>query len=376
MAAYLAALSANADGLNVTDFADQIAELASRRQIIIACESASKAARVGDLNAIDIAGDMESCLLDIMKTSAPKRPVKIADLVNGVRSTAASTRESGKMPGFDTGIGALDEIAGLIMPGDLWAIIASQGEGKTSLATQIGMRAAQTRPVLMVELEMAGEQVAARELAAESGITVRAIHEGSYNKAEGDFLNQATLDLAKPDFWILDDPKLSVRQIRSHALAMKRTTGLGCLIIDHLRLIRSETRNIRDRWERQAEVTGDLKILAKELGIPVIILAQRTRTAQRRDDPTPMVDDADAPSLDQDCDTIIGLWRRETWLRRNKPHPNSKQEDVEKWEHEIGRCSETAEVIALKRRRGKAHVPRVIKWDGPRTRFSDLDANK
>lgn len=371
-AAYVSTLLHNAEGLNAGDFAEQIAEMAARRRMKAIGQALIKQSSATEKSAGEYAAEAESQLLDVMSLNAPRRPRRIDDLADSVLASARQSRDTDYLPGFDTGLAALDEILGLIMPGDAGFILASQGDGKTALAAQIAMRAALSKPVLMVQYEMTAEQIAARELASASGLTVGEIMEGAFDFHGVDALKRGRAALAPSrNFYVIDDPKLTMRQLRAHVIGLKRTVGLGMVIIDHLRLVRTDQR-YKDRFERLADVTGDIKIMAKEQGLPVITLCQRTRTAQRRDDPTPMVDDADAPSIEQDADWVLGLWRKENWLRRNKPNPKASGEDWDKWQGEIRRAEKVAEVICLKRRRGKAFETRQLGWDGPHTRFHDI----
>lgn len=369
--AYLSALIHNASGLSAGDFAEQIAEAAGRRELLRIGEALIKAAKTSDRSALDHAGEAEVALLEMMSATAPKRPMAIGDLAKAVRKDATLAQRTDIMPGFDTGLPSLDEILGLIMPGDFGAVISSQGDGKTSLATQIGIRAAARQPVLMVQLEMPGEQIAAREMGRRAGLSVREIHEGAFSFDGASALQEAEDSMAGVRFHVLDEPRLTMKQIRSKAIAHKRTVGLGMLIIDHFRLIKSDSKSFKDRFERQAEISGEIKALAKELAIPVIALVQRTRTAQRRDDPTPHIDDADAPAIEQDCDWACGLWRRGTWLARNKPNERDGEE-MDKYWAELRREEHKAHVIVLKRRRGKAGGSTELGWIGETTSFCEV----
>lgn len=369
--AYLSALIHNASGLSAGDFAEQIAEAAGRRELLRIGEALIKAAKTSDRSALDHAGEAETALLEMMSATAAKRPRAIGDLAKVVRKSAIEAKQSDIMPGFDTGLPSLDEILGLIMPGDFGAILAAQGEGKTAFMTQIGVRAAHRRPVLMFQLEMPGEAIAARELGREAGLSVREIHEGAFSFDGMAALEAAEATLGPIPFYIHDQPRMTMKQIRSVSIAMKRTSGLGMVIIDHFRLIKSDSKSFKDRFERQAEISGECKALAKELEIPVMALVQRTRTAQRRDDPTPHVDDADAPAIEQDADFIVGLWRKATWLARNKPNQHDG-EKMDKWLADIRRAKNTADVIVLKRRRGPAGETRELGWIGATTSFCEI----
>jgi replicative DNA helicase len=158
-------------------------------------------------------------------------------------------------------------------------------------------------------------------------------------------------------------------------MAMKRTVGLRALFIDQLDKIKAEGR-VRDKFERTAEVTGDLKVLAKELEVPVCTLAQRTRFAQRRDDPQPQLDDADAPSLERDADWVLATWRPFFWLQRRKPDSGVTSEKYAAWEQKLKDSENTAEIICLKHRRRKAFQMRKMRWIGHLTRFEEINESR
>ncbi|MFG1417191.1 DnaB-like helicase C-terminal domain-containing protein [Xanthobacter sp. V0B-10] len=371
--AYLAVLLKDAeDAGSPADFAQDIADAAARRQLIALAESLLKGVKAGEKGPMDLAAEANAGLTDVMQVASPKRPRRLSEVVAKVAGAAKMASERDVLPGFGAGLPSLDEILGRILPGDLMFLMGAQGDGKSALAMQVGMHIARSAPVLVVQLEMTAEQVGARELAAASGITVGDIQEGAFDFAQRDAILAAQKRLEVPELMVLDDTKLTIRQIRSHCIAMKRTRGLGALIIDQLDKIRPEGRH-KDRFERLAEVTGDLKVLAKDLMVPLIVLAQRTRGGQRREDPTPHLLDADAPSIERDADIVLAVWRRETWLRANRPNEKAGGEAMDKWEADIRRFSGSAQIITLKHRRRKTFEERTLKWIGELTRFEELE---
>jgi len=372
MMSYLAVLLKDAEDVgSPDDFVPDIADAAARRQLMALSEVIAKAVRAGEKTPMDIASEASTAILDVMHVASPKRPRRIGEVTRSVARDSRAAQEREVLPGFGTGMPSLDEILGRILPGDLIFLLGSQGDGKSAMAMQVGMHAALSRPVLLIQMEMTAEQVGARELAAASGVTVGDIQEGAFNFAERDALMAAEAAMDRPDMMLLDDPRYTVRQVRAHAIAMKRTMGLGMIIIDQLDKLKPEGR-YKDRFERLAEITADLKVLAKDLQVPVLCLAQRTRGGQRRDDPTPQILDADAQSIERDGDIVLAVWRRESWLHQNKPNKNAGGEAWEKWEHEVARASGVAQVITLKHRRKKPFEERTLKWVGKLTRFEEM----
>lgn len=357
-----------AEAGSATDYAPFLAERSALKRLDALAVWLRKETGKNDRQAEDISAEASLRLHAIMAVSSPMRPKPIGEVAGLVARHANSAQMGEVVSGINTGISSLDEILGLMLGADLGAIIASQGDGKSALAAQIGIHAAKSgRPVLFVQMEMSDEQMAARELAAASGISVNQIHEGAFDAFQWEEVVRAEKELRDMPFHIIDAEEMTVRQIKAQALGMQRGAGLSMVIIDQLDKVRAEGKP-RDRFERMAEITRDLKKLAKFLKVPVIVLAQRTRGAQRRDDPTPDVLDADAPSLERDCDWIIGLWQRKNWLRRNKPDGRSEAE-MTTWQSDMFRCKDQAEVICLKRRRGKAFEQRTLRFHGATMRF-------
>ncbi|HSV24658.1 MAG TPA: DnaB-like helicase C-terminal domain-containing protein [Xanthobacteraceae bacterium] len=330
----------------------------------------AKEVRGGKRSPEEISAEAALTLQEIMTCASPIRPKKIGDIAGEVLRHASAAKSGEALHGLNTGIAALDAILGLMLGGDLGAIIASQGDGKTVLATQIGAHAAEAgRPVLFEQLEMSDEQMGARELAAASGIPVNHIHEGAFDAFQWEQIVEAERHLRTLPFHIIDTEETTVRQIESQALTMQRMGGLSLVIIDQLDKIKAVGK-YRDRFERMAEITRDLKKMAKRLKVPVLVLAQRTRGAQRRDDATPHVLDADAPSLERDCDWILGLWQVSNWMRQNKPD-SRKVSDYEDWNTKIRQLEGKAEIIILKRRRGRAFQQCELRFEGARMRFAE-----
>lgn len=360
------------DAGSATDYAGALAERSALKRLASLARWLSTETTKMDRTADDVSAEAARRLQDILATANPIRPKMIGDVAESVIKAANAAHSGEPVSGTDTGIGSLDEILGLILAGDLGAIIASQGDGKSAMAAQIAAHVARAgRPVLYAQLEMSDEQMAAREISALSGISVGDVHTGAFDAFGWDQIREAQRTLTNIPLHVLDVEEISIRQIKSIAMNMKAKGGLGLIVIDQLDKIKAEGK-YRDRFERMTEVTRDLKKMAKSLKVPTIVLAQRTRGAQRRDDPTPDILDADAPSLERDCDWIIGLWQKANWLRRNKPDPRGGEEALTKWQSELHRAQGVAEVIALKRRRGKAFLQKTLQFDGPTMRFKGI----
>lgn len=367
----ITALIHNAQGLNAFDFADDVAEAAGRREIIRIGEQLVKSGMRGEKPAIDVASEAETKILEVMQATSPKRPRLLGEIAKVVVSQSFTSADGGRLPGYDTGLPALDEITGLLLPSDLIFLIGSQGDGKSALAAQMLMHISKSGPVLLLQNEMTEEQAAARQLATSCGIPAREIREGNLDIWKRERLKKAEAELQMPRFYVMSHAKMTVRQIRAHALAMKRSVGLAALCVDQLTHVRTDART-RDKFERLQDVTSEFKSIALEIDAPFICLAQRTRRAQRAEDATPQIDDADAPSIERDGDLVLAVWRMENWLRRNKPNASAGEGAMNDWQVKLEQARGIAEVIALKTRSGQAYEQRKLRWDGKTTKFSPL----
>jgi replicative DNA helicase len=356
---------------SATDYAPFLAERSAQKRLGALSDWIKKEASKGERGAEEIASEAATRLQGIMACATPLKPVKISEITKRVVTFSNKARETDEMPGFSTGLNGLDEMTGLLMAGDFIGVIGALGDGKSALLAQIGKHIAQRAPVLNCQNEMAEEQNATRLLASESGLSVREIREGAYDFTGADAVKDAQKRIETLNYHLYTDPRMTVRGIRVRALQMKQTIGLGAILIDGLKRLRTENKH-RDRWDRLEEITGDLKAMAIELKVPVLLAVQRTRTARRREDPIPQLDDADAPTLETDADMVLGVFREESWLMMNKPNPKAGGEAWDAWEGKVRNAKGRAKIIALKVRSGQPFEQREFKWIGAKTQFEDL----
>lgn len=356
---------------SATDYAPFLAERSALKRLDSLSTWLRKETGKNERPSEDIAAEAAVRLQSIMATANPVKPVKLADVTKRIVKVSTLARDKDVMPGYTTGILGLDEMVGLIMGGDLIGVLGALGDGKSALVTQIGKHIARRGPVLAANNEMGEEQNATRALAAASGMSVREVREGSYDFDGIQALKDAQAEIEKLNYHLYTDPRMTVRSIAVRARQMKQTMGLAAITIDGAKRLRLDQK-VKDYWERKEEITGQLKELALELRVPVIAAFQRTRTARRRDDAIPQLDDADFPTLETDADTVLGIWREESWLMMNKPNPKAGGEAWEQWEHKVRAAKGIAKIIALKLRSGKPFEQREFKWDGPTMTIKDL----
>lgn len=373
-AAVIAALRANAeDAGSAEDYAEILVERESQRRISEINSWTTEQMKRGEKSPEIIAAEASRKLQDVMAMASPIQRISLGDAAARAAEKAAKAVQSGvedAAAGITTGVPALDAIVGRLY--GLSFLLASQNEGKSALAAQIAMNAAMAhRPVLFFQFEMDAEEMGAREIAARSGLTVSQIRESQGDVFDVEQIGAAVSQIRSLPFWIIESDTLTVRQIGAQAKAMHRQSGLSLVVIDQLDKIAPEGQH-RDDNSRISEVTRALKALSKSMpDVTFLVLGQRIRGAQRRDDPTPEVNDADGRGVERDGDVIVAIWMPANWLRRQRPKRNVSEE-MDKWEGEMRRLDGKAEAIILKHRRRKAFAQCELRFDGNRMRFEDF----
>jgi replicative DNA helicase len=371
---YLTALLRDADDseLNPLDFVEDIVEAWQRRKIGELESWVSKEARKRETIPADLLDQMVD-RIDAIKQNSQSVPLKsIGQFAREAFISSKRAQETGESVGFDTGLPTLDSMLGRQQRGDFGVIGAAQGDGKTVIGAQVLRRIALFQPTIFFQLEMAGEDMARRAMAGEANVSVSEIEEGNYDLMALEELKNAADKLDNERLFIDDRPKLNFDQIRDRIWRTHKTMGLGAVVIDHLRLIRTRQK-FPNKFDRIEWITGELKALAKETKVNIITLAQRTRTSQRRDDCAPQITDFDGgSSIEQDADWIIGLARRDRWLAQRRPSTDQESREYQKWLEEYREAKGRIEIYILKRRRGEDGAMEKFLFNGRQGRIEEL----
>ncbi len=376
---YLTALlrDVEEDDAALLDFVDGIVEAWARRKMLDMAKWLEKEAAKVDGNSADTLAALEerSQMITLRAQSVPV--VTIGESASRALRKSISAQESGVVFGCDTGLPSLDEILGRIQPGDLGVIGGPQGTGKTIVGMQICRRAQIYEPSAIFELEMDDEDLGRRALAEATDLSTRQIVEGTYEMFDVDALRAAEAALMSERVFIDDRPGLTAQQIRDRCFQLKHTRGLGLIVIDHLRLVEVVGR-FQSKFDRIEWVTKFFKVVAKSLGIAVILLTQVTRTAQRRDGWEPQVHDFDGgSSIEQDADWILGLARKDKYLAGRRPllradeDPESNRE-YQNWLTEYRAAKGKMQVFNMKNRRMGDGGMREFLFNGRAGRLDEL----
>ncbi len=246
--------------------------------------------------------------------------------------------------GKATGFLDLDTLTTGFHPSDLVIVAARPGMGKSSFMLSMAMHMAlqEKIPVAIYSLEMSKEQLAMRCLSMLSGIPLQNIRRGFINDEDREKLMSAALELSRCEIYIDDTPNLSTTDLRVKTRKLKKEKGVEVVFVDYLQLIRPPTRR-SSRQEEVAEISRNLKALAKELSIPVVALAQLSRQVEHRADKRPQLADLrESGQIEQDADLILFIHRPEYY----KKNPSPEEQGI-------------AEIIVAKQRQGPTGIVKV-----------------
>ncbi len=271
------------------------------------------------------------------------------------RLSEMSESES-RLPGLSTGLSAVDRKITGLNKSDLILLAARPGMGKTSFALNVALNVAKSekKTVAVFSLEMSREQLASRLLSSEACVESGRLRTGSLRETDWEKIAAAASVLNKVDIRIDDNPMLSVADMNAKC---RRIDGLALVVIDYLQLMTSASGNNRGGENRQqmvSDMSRMLKIMAKELNVPVICLSQLSRANEKRDDKRPMLSDLrESGAIEQDADIVLFLYRDDYY-----------NEDSEK--------RNIAECIVAKNRHGETGKVE-LRWMPEYTTFATLE---
>lgn len=274
----------------------------------------------------------------------------ILDIYDRLQRLSGEDRED--YLGIPTGFAGLDRILTGLNRTDLILIAARPGMGKTSFALNIATNVAakSDRTVAIFSLEMSREQLVERILSSDAGVQGSHMRTGEMDTNDWVRLADSAQRISKAPIYIDDSAGITVPEMKAR---LRRMRNVDLVIIDYLQLM-SGTGRSDNRVVVISEITRSLKIMAKDLNVPIILLSQLSRGPERRTDHRPMLSDLrDSGSIEQDADSVMFLYR-DAYYNRESEEPN------------------VAECIVSKNRHGETGTIKMA-WDGEHTRFSSLE---
>ena len=343
---------------NASRYAQIVSELALlRRMIGVANEIAELGYQRPD-DVIKAVDEAEARIYDVAQRRLTTSTAAIRDLLSASLDRLEHLYEQGDaLTGTPTGYLDLDDLLSGLQPSALVVVGARPAMGKTSFALGLAANAALSptspRPVLVFSLEMSQIEITQRLLCSQAKVDASRIRNGKLSPDDWSKISHTVGRLAEAPVWIDDNPNVSVMEIRSKARRLKSKIGdLGLIVVDYIQLM-SGRAGAESRQVEVAEISRGLKILARELEVPVVALAQLNRGLEARTEKRPMLSDLrESGSLEQDADVVLFLYRDEVY------NPESADAGM-------------AEVLVAKHRAGPTGLVRLA-FNGKYTLFENM----
>ena len=392
--AYLVELAESATTIiNAGEYGRLVHDLHLKRELIGIGEEMVNEAFSGavDQAATGQIEQAEQRLYDLATTGEYDRGFEPFDssLKKALEMAERAHKREGRLAGTTTGFRDIDLLLGGLHASDLVILAGRPGMGKTALATNIAFNAANAHfrskgaegaVVGFFSLEMSSEQLAARILSEQTNISSDKMRKGQLSSEDFDRLAAMVPAINRMPMYIDDTPGLTVSALRTRARRLKRQHNLGLIVVDYLQLISSTAAGRPDnRVQEVSEITRGLKVLAKELNVPVLALSQLSRQVEARDDKKPQLSDLrESGSIEQDADVVMFIFREEYYVNQRKPVQRDEEDSGKfaeryvKWEERKDRVEKLAEIIVAKQRHGPVGSVEML-FEANHTRFKDLD---
>jgi replicative DNA helicase len=398
--AYLAQLLAAMVGIiNAGDYGRAIHDAWIRRQLIDLGEVMVNRAfgAEPELDGSDQIEAGEQALFDLATRGGSEGALITFEtaLTRAIDIAATAHKNQGSVSGLDTGLRDLNKKMGGLHPSDLIILAGRPGMGKSGLATKIAFGAAQAllanarvdnpnamakQTIAIFSLEMSAEQLATRLLAEEARVSGDRIRRGEVNQKDFDNFVKVSREISQLPLMIDDTPALALSALRTRCRRLKRTKGLGLIVIDYLQLMRPAAgTKPENRVLEISQITQGLKAIAKELEVPVLALSQLSRAVESREDKRPQLSDLrESGTIEQDADVVMFIYRDEYYMQQKEPkiitfENEQKFHDAhQKWQSDMSSVYNKAELIIGKQRHGPTGKIDLF-FEGEFIRFADLD---
>lgn len=345
---------------NVDSYVQLITEAAIKRATI---QKLSKLAQDGydsKVEVFDYVDNVEKEIFELSKRRRVDSFRKISEVSNAVLiNTEKNANRNEDVIGLDTGFGHLNRLTQGFQDGALIILAARPAMGKSAMAMNLAINVATKNKggnanVAIFSLEMSAEQLVERMVACDSNIRLNNIRNGRIHKNDWVRFNTSCAKLGNLNLYFDDSSDSTINSIRAKCRKLAAEQGLDFVVVDYLQLIDSDAASARSsQQERISKISRSLKLMARELEVPVLALSQLSRAVEQRDDKRPIPSDLrDSGSIEQDADIIMFIYRDEVY-NRNTEHKNE------------------AELIISKNRSGATHEGLKFIFSGEYSRFKE-----
>lgn len=331
--AYIGTLTAGVPATaNGREYAKIVAEKAIMRQMIRTSEDITEKSYEGKMATREILDYAESGIFKISQMRQKNDYTKIQDvLLENLRIIDAAAQNKDKITGIPTGFHDLDEKTSGLQRSDLIIVAARPGMGKTAFALNIAQQSAVKHgtSVIIFSLEMSKEQLGQRLLAMQARVEMQKLKQGDLDRKDWDRVSLGVDELNSSRIVIDDTPGISLMEMRNKCRRLKAEQGLDLIVVDYLQLMSFEGKT-DNRQQEISALSRNMKLLAREMNCPVILLSQLSRAPELRQDKRPMLSDLrESGSIEQDADIVIFLYR-DDYYNENTEKPGVCEVNIAK----------------------------------------------
>lgn len=352
--AFVASLPTEAPSTsNAESYAHIIKEKAILRSLIAASADILDRSYKDKTDSQEVLNFAEQEIFNIARAKQKKDYTSLGDvLIENINQIDAMAQNSGNLIGLTTGFIDLDDKTAGLQKSNLIIVAARPAMGKTAFVLNIAQNAAikGNATVLMFSLEMSKEELGMRMLSSDTCIDLAKLKKGDLNRGEWDDLYIGIDRLTKAGIYIDDTPGISLMEMKNKCRRLKAEKGLDLIIVDYLQLMETKAES---RQQEISKLSRSLKILAKEMDCPVLVLSQLSRAVEQRMEKRPQLSDLrESGAIEQDADLVMFLYRDEYYNPETTDKPN------------------TCEIIIAKHRGGSTGTVELA-WLGKYTKFAD-----
>lgn len=331
-----------ATATNIDYYIKIVKDKALLRNLIETAEEIATNGYEDDEDVTTFLDDAEKKILNVVKERQTSDFIHIKDAIAIAQENLERlSQNNSDLTGLPTGFYDLDKATAGLHAGEMIIIAARPGMGKTAIALNIAVNAAKTtkKAVAIFNLEMPAEQLVNRMRSAVGQVDSHKIQTGQLNHEDWKRINEANSQLAETNIQIVDDAGITAAEIKAKCRTLaNKEEGLGLVIIDYLQLVTSGGRRPESRQQEVSDISRSLKTMAMELKVPVIALAQLSRSAEKRENNQPMLADLrESGSIEQDADIVL-------FVNRNDYYKAKEQLEASK--------NVVADIIIAKHRKG------------------------
>ena len=331
--AYIATLTAEVPSTaNAVEYAKIVAEKATLRQMIRTSEDITEKGYDAKMDAGEILDYAESGIFEIAQKRQKNDYAKIQDvLLTNIKIIDQAAQNKDKIVGISTGFKDLDEKTSGLQRSDLIIVAARPAMGKTAFALNIAQQSAVKAgsSVIIFSLEMSKEQLGQRLLAMQARVEMQKLKQGDLDRKDWDRITMALDELNNTKIVIDDTPGISIMEMRNKCRRLKADQGLDLVVVDYLQLMSMQGKT-DNRQQEISTISRNLKLLAREMDCPVIVLSQLSRAPEQRQDHRPILSDLrESGSIEQDADIVIFLYR-DDYYNENTDKPGVCEVNIAK----------------------------------------------